>query len=711
MNILQILPELNIGGVETGTLDLSKYLVRSGHRAIVVSAGGELVNDLLDCGAVHYQLPVNEKSVFTVLGTISKLRKLINDEKIDIVHARSRVPAWIAYFACRLTNTPFITTCHGYYRKHLFSSVMGWGRRVIVSSNVVARHMLEDFSVPYERIRLIRRGVDLEKFEYISPQTKRQGASFKVGIIGRITPLKGHLYFIKAMAGVLETIPNLKIWIVGEAPASKEAYEDEVRLLVKRLGLSGRTEFLGRQKNIPQILKHLDLVVLATTTQEAFGRVIIEAQASGVPVVATCVGGVSEIIEEEKTGLLVPPADPKAIARAVIRIFHDAELSRRLAEAAYKKVKEQYSVELMTTRTLEVYQDVLESRRALLIKFSSLGDVILSTASIRAIRKKLPKYRLSLLVEEEAKEPLLGCPYIDELLVCDFKNRDKGLRGFLRLARLLKKKDFELAIDLQNNRKSHLLAWLSGALIRCGYNNKKFGFLLNQRIKDERPALDPVSHQFRILKMLDIDLDNPHLELWPTQEDKTFVDALLNLEWLSPTQKLIGINISASKRWNSKVWPMKSIRDLAENLAAQDIRLVLTGTQKDQPQAENLIRSLKMARPINTCGRLGVNQLACLISRCLVYISSDSAPLHIAAAVDTPFIALFGPTDPARHLPPAKNYLVIRKDLPCSPCYKPKCKTGRCMELITPQEVLEAIGKLLEKSNIKNQISKAQTKY
>ncbi|MFA5725732.1 MAG: glycosyltransferase, partial [Candidatus Omnitrophota bacterium] len=140
MNILQVLPELNVGGVETGTLDLAKYLMRLGHKAVVVSAGGSLVKDLEELGAVHYHLPVHKKSVFSIIKTVPLLAEIIRKEKIDIVHARSRVPAWIAYFACRQTKAVFITTCHGYYKKHPFSYVMGWGKKVIVLSNVISRH-------------------------------------------------------------------------------------------------------------------------------------------------------------------------------------------------------------------------------------------------------------------------------------------------------------------------------------------------------------------------------------------------------------------------------------------------------------------------------------------------------------------------------------------------------------------------------------------
>lgn len=696
MKILQILPELNVGGVETGTLDLSKYLVRLGHKVVVVSAGGALVKELEASGAKHYTLPVHKKSIFLMYKLIPLLAGIIKQEEIEIVHARSRVPAWIAYFACRRTKAVFITTCHGYYKKHFFSMVMGWAKRVIVLSNVIARHMIDDFGVPHDRIRLVPRSVDLERFKYLDPKSKRK-EEFNVGIIGRITPLKGHLHFIKAMARISRTVPRLKIWIVGDAPASKEAYKEEVQVLVRRLGLWHCTEFLGTQRDIPGILAHLDLVVLATTTHEAFGRVVVEAQAAGVPVVATRVGGVIDIIEDGKNGLLVPPADHKAMAEAILRIHEDTQLAARLAENAYAKIKEKYTVELMVKNTLEVYRDSLSNFKILIIKVSSLGDIILSTAALRAVREKFSRdnYKISVLTGEESKDVLLRSPYIDELLVCDLKNNDKGLKGLLGIGRILRKKNFDIVIDLQNSRASHMLSFLSGCVNCYGYDNKKFSFLLQHCIKDEKPAIDPVTHQFRILKMLGIDLLNNSLELWPSAEDIKRVDELLNSQWLSQAQKIVGINISASKRWSSKLWPQEYLVRLCAELGLRDIRVVITGTVQDLAYAEILMNSLKGIKIINACGKTSVNELAVLIKKCNVFISADSSPLHIASAVGTPFIALFGPTDARRHLPPGKNYILIQKDLDCQPCYKNKCRTRRCMKQITPEEVLAAIDKLL----------------
>ena len=287
MNILQILPELNVGGVETGTVDLAKYLVAQGHTSVVVSNGGPLAAQLQSEGSKHYTLPVQKKNLFTMYLCIGKLAGIIQKEKIDIVHARSRVPAWIAFFACRQTEAHFLTTCHGYYSSHFFSKVMGWGKMVIAISEAVGRHMVHDFATPAENIRVIPRSVDLEKFN-LPRAPKDDKNAFTVVMIGRITPLKGHPYFLKAMARVIHQLPGVKVQIIGDAPPKKQAYKDDLVLLVKRLGISERVEFFGNRWDIPEFLSKADCLVLSTTTQEAFGRVVIEAQAAGVPVVAAC---------------------------------------------------------------------------------------------------------------------------------------------------------------------------------------------------------------------------------------------------------------------------------------------------------------------------------------------------------------------------------------------------------------------------------------
>ena len=693
MKILQILPELNVGGVETGTVDFAKYLKTYGHEAVVVSNGGNLVLDLEQAGIKHYLLAVHRKSFWTAFKSIKRLAKIIQEEKVDIVHARSRVPAWIAFFACRWTKTPFITTCHGHYSKHFFSRVMSWAKFVIVPSEVIGRHMVEEFGVLAENIRLIPRSVDLEKFNL--PRAQKSKPGYIITIIGRITPLKGHLYFIKAMVKVVRLLPNCKIWIIGDAPEKKEAYKEELEVLVKRLGLTEYVEFLGNRRDIPQLLAQSDVLVLSTVTQEAFGRVILEAQAAGVPVVATKVGGVVEIIDDEKTGLLVLPKDTDEMARAVVRVLKDKNLAGGLVAAARQKLETHFTLEHMATKTIAVYEELLKSLHILAVKISSLGDVILVTASLKAIREKFPHAKIFCLVGRESREILQRCPYVDELIVYDGK--DKGWRGILKIAGKLRRYKIDKIIDFQNSRKSHLLSLLSFPLESYGYDNGKWSFLLTHRRKDIGSIMPPVEHQFHLLQMLGIEFNNQRrLELWPSKEDESYIKGLLDAEWLGNNENIVGINVAASERWRSKNWPVEHVARLCDILSGKNVRVIITGTEKDKGFIARLL-NLTKSKPAIFVGKTGILQLASLIKRCAVYVTPDSAPLHIASAVGTPFVALFGPTDYHRHLPPSDRFNVLKKSLPCAPCYSPQCKikTHDCMKLITPEEVAREIENLM----------------
>ena len=703
MNILQILPSLDVGGVETGTIDLAKYLAAHGHKAVVVSGGGRLVKELDRVNAKHYSLPVGKKSPLSMVRMVRALVSIIKKEDIEIVHARSRVPALIAYFACRITNRMFITTAHGYYRKHILSEVMGWGRFVIVASNIVAKHMVGDFGVPFERIRLIPRGVDLKRFKFRDPKTHHP-KDFTIGMISRITPLKGHADFIKAVSLAVRHIPQLKVIIVGDAP--KEKYREDLELLTRRLGLATTIEFLAAQQDISSIMSQMDVLVSSTVVPEAFGRVIIEAQASGVPVVATRVGGVVDIIDDEDNGLLCLPLNPYDMADKILRLYRDRGLWERLALKGRKNVEDNFDLEKMIQRTLAVYEEALKRLNILVIKMSALGDCVLAIPSLRAIRAKFESANIKVLVGIGSREVFDRCPYINDRIVSDFRRKDRGLVGLWRLGGTLRKSCFDIVFDLQNNRKSHILAFLSLAPLRYGYDNGKFSFFLNQRVRDDAPYLDPVEHQFRALKLAGVRPISKDLELWPSESDEAEVKKFLADNWVKEKQDLVGINIRASSAWVTKNWPPSQIAELCDRLAKElNIRTVLTGAKNDASLVSE-ISKLTKSKPIIAVGRTDVLELANLMRYFKVYVTPDSAPMHIAAAVGTPFVALFGPTDPKRHLPPAAHYAVLYKEneLKCVPCYSPNCvKNFKCMRSLSVEEVFDSMRQFLSKPKDRNE--------
>lgn len=697
MKVLQILPELNVGGVETGTVDFAQYLTRHGHTSIVVSNGGELVPSLEQSGTKHYTLPVHKKSLAGMFRMVKALRRIIQDEGVDVVHARSRVPAWIAYFACRTTKAAFITTCHGYYNNRLFSQVMGWPKLVIVPSEAIGRHMRDDFGVSSGSLRCIPRSIDMEKFNV--PREETPGKSFyTIAIVGRITPLKGHTFFLKSMAKVARVMPNIRIWVIGDAPPAKASYKRELEVLVRRSGLQGRVEFLGNRRDIPQLLSHSDVLVLSTITEEAFGRVILEAQAVGVPVVATSVGGVVDIIDDGKTGLLVLPKDTDAMAREVMRVLKDRQLAGQLVEAGRKKLKEKFTLEQMASRTIQVYEELLNTLNILVIKMSSLGDVVLVTPSLKALRERYPQAKIYCLVGRESRHVLQNCPYVDGLIIYDAHHKQKGWIRTILFSHKLRKYRFDKIIDFQNSRKSHLLAFLSFPRESYGFKNGKWGGLLTHPLRTYRDDLPPVEHQFQLLKTLDISYsENRRLELWPSARDRAYVRELLDSEWLGSSTNIVGMNIAASQKWQTKNWPIESMARLCDILAGKNIRVLITGMEKDRWRGQELLSKTR-SKPAVFIGRTDILQLAVLIEKCKVYITPDSAPMHVAAAMGIPVIAFFGPTDSRRHRPPAPKMVILERKLTCAPCYKPRCPmmTHVCMSDISPEEVAGRVMEFME---------------
>ncbi|MDD4956465.1 MAG: lipopolysaccharide heptosyltransferase II [Candidatus Omnitrophica bacterium] len=694
MNILQLVPRLNVGGVEKGTVEVARALVAKGHKAVVVSGGGIYEGNLAAIGARHYTVPVGKKNPITMIWSYICLRRIIRKESIDIVHARSRIPALMGYFAAKSTGKVFLTTAHGQYKPHLISRVMGWGKIVIVANDTMARYMKDKFGVPTRKLSIIPRGVDLERFGYVSPFDKDR-KKFRVGMICRYTPLKGHQDFLKAMSYVSRRMNNLEIVIMGDRASAKEDYLKRVDLTVRRLRLENVIRFIDSSHDVAEVLKDLDVFVSANRSQEAFGRSIIEAQARGVPVVATRVGGVVENVEDGVTGLLCEPMNPSDIAEKVMRYAQDRELVERVSRAARKNVEDHFSLGKVMESTLEVYSKALSMKNILIMKISSLGDIILAVPSMRAVRKAFPGAEIKVLADIRFREVLSGCPYIDDVITCDFRTRDKGV-GFLRLAGAIRSEDLDMSIDLQNSRKSHMLAYLAAIPERYGFNNGKLSVLLNRKAKMPARPMPPVRQQGCVLALLGIAHVDDNLELWPTPENEEWAEKFFGGNWLQKDQKIVAMSVSASRKWRSKNVGVPTLVKVADMLAKErGVRTVLIGAEEDKLEASEFMKTT-LAKPIDAVGKTNIGQFIALIKRCDIVVTGDSAPMHVASAVNTPFVSYFGPTDPARHLPPSGKKKVLHRKVKCSPCYDPICRRDRrCMTSIKPADIYNAVMELL----------------
>ncbi len=697
MHVLQLLPKLEVGGVERGVLDLAKGLIARGHRVSVVSGGGPLVEPLTQLGATHAQVPVHEKSPLTMWWCVPAVARLVRETGIDLVHARSRVPAWIGLAAARRTQRPFVTTAHGFYKSHAASRVMVWGRLVIVPSQVLARYLVERFSVPQAKLRVVPRGVDLEMFTFHMRPPSHEGP-WRIGLVGRLSPIKGQDVALRACADLIKRGLAIRLYLAGDAPGSalRQALEERIRALK----LQEVVEWLGVRQDVPALLASLDVAVVPSVYPESFGRSVIEAQAVGCPVVASRVGALSDLVEDGRTGLLVPPNDPYALADAVERLIRDAALRSRCVEEARRRVEAEWSADRMVDRTLAVYEECLTQPRVVVWKLSALGDVLLATPSLRAIRRSFPRGRITLVVGRAAYEAIAHCPYLDEIILYDPKRKDRGARRQASFLKRLRAEAFDLSVDLQNSRTTHLLAWLAGVPVRIGYR-RKLGWLLNRSVRVPRVVLAPIAHQHYLLREAGLMTDGEALEIWPSLLDERNAVQLL----ARPTgqsnagghlSQRVGVHPGGSARWKTKRWDLERWALLCDALAQRNIQVVVVGGPEERRLGDQLA-ALTTQPPLDVIGRTSLMELACILKRCDAFIAHDSSSLHVAAAVGTPTIALFGPTDPRRHLPPTFTGQVIEKDVFCRPCYSRRCRTitHACMKRISVEEVLTAVLGLL----------------
>lgn len=375
--VLQVLPDLDGGGgVERGTIDLTRALVAGGYRALVVSNSTRLAGRIDALRGRHIRLPVHSKNPFVMVANAFRLARLIKAENVDIIHARSRAPAWSAFYAARMARCHYITTLHGTYGtwspfKRAYSAIITRGERVIAISEFISHKAIEDYRVAPERITVIPRGVDLEAFRPGAVSTERivnlsrrwrlEDGAPVVMLPGRLTYWKGHSVLIEAMA--LLARKDVFCVMVGD-DANGKSDTDVLTARASKLSLGGRVRFVGRCEDMPAAYMLADVVVSASTRPEAFGRVAAEAQAMGIPIVATDHGGSREIVRPNVTGWLVPPDDPRALADAINSALNLDDTKRAaLATAARAHVVANFSLDMMCTRTLAVYKDVLENAK------------------------------------------------------------------------------------------------------------------------------------------------------------------------------------------------------------------------------------------------------------------------------------------------------------------------------------------------------------
>ncbi len=375
--VLQVIPQIDVpGGTERATVEIAKALAAAGWRPLVASAGGTMLHQIQQVGAQHFSLPLKNKNPIQIGRNASQLARLIRAQGVDIIHARSRAPAWSAYYAAKKTGCHFITTFHGTYGnssalKRHYNSIMVRGERVIANSQFTANHIRHTYPMDEERLRVVRRGVDMSVFSTDSvPQARLVQLAGQwllpdgkavVMLPGRLTAWKGHSILLDALTFLSRD--DYVTVLVGDEQG-RESYRRQLERQVEKNNLAHIVRFAGPCRDMPAAYMSADVVVNASTKPEAFGRVIVEAQAMGRPVVAFDHGGARETILEGRTGLLVEPGDARALAHAIDSALDlSIEQRKTMAQVAMNHVRENFTLQRMCSDTLVVYEEILAGRK------------------------------------------------------------------------------------------------------------------------------------------------------------------------------------------------------------------------------------------------------------------------------------------------------------------------------------------------------------
>ena len=373
--VMQVLPHLNSGGLVSGAVEIAKELVNSNFKSLVVSSGGYKENEILRNESILEKLPVHSKNIFNIIYNKKKLIDLAIKYNIHLIHARSRAPAWSAYFAAKELNLPFVTTFHGTYGtenffKKKYNSVMLKGHAIIAISKFIKQHVQDEYGMT-KNIHVIPRGVNTNIFAPKKVSSARLiNAAKKISIEGndqiillpgRLTNWKGHKLAIRAVSRL--KVKNFKLVFIGDLQG-RVKYRNELINLATSLNIANNVIFINHTMDLPSYLMLSDLVLSCSTKPEAFGRTVLEAQAMGKPVIAFNHGGSVELINDNENGILCKVGDINDLAINIGKVLQLSLYKRKaLSKKSISNVNKKYLTKFMCKNTLHLYIKLIKNFR------------------------------------------------------------------------------------------------------------------------------------------------------------------------------------------------------------------------------------------------------------------------------------------------------------------------------------------------------------
>ncbi len=379
LKVLQVIPKLGYGGAETGCFDIAHYLFENNCSSFLITNGGPLTKFINKKKVKYIRLPVNSKNPIIMLLNTILISVIIIFYNIDIIHARSRAPAWSCFLASKITRKKFVTTFHGTYNfkskiKKFYNSIMLRSDLVIAGSNFIFSHIKENYKEYLnnsKKFLVIFRGINIDYFDPSTTLTEDEDKLFKswslevekktILLPGRITEWKGHEMFIEAMNKINIQLghKSFKVVILG-SDQGRGLYKKKLKRLVEQYRMNDQIKFIDHCENMPLAYKISDLIVSASIEPEAFGRIAVEAQSMKKPIIASNLGGSKETIVNNKTGILFDAGDSDDLSKKIIEFFKfDKSTIEQMGKEGRKNVSEKFNVEKMCFSTYSEYKKLI----------------------------------------------------------------------------------------------------------------------------------------------------------------------------------------------------------------------------------------------------------------------------------------------------------------------------------------------------------------
>ena len=642
------------------TLKLGEGLSLKGGRLIVASTDAGLINTLEQAAIKCYYIPGQLLPIFTLNEVISKLKDIVRNEGIDIIEAMDDISAVQGFFGARVTGKDFITN---FLTRRItwMDRVIGWGKCVVVPTKEAGRQLIEAFRVPHHRLRFIPLGMKV--MDGRTPQYQIPGTDKSISIL--LNPLnieENNPDIVRIISKVSKFIPDVKATIFLTHKKGEKKHRAHFLHMIKRYDATRAVRIVEPYGLHSAELYQSGILLLNDCADITNLRFLIEAGLRGVAVIARKERGALDIINDGENGLLVSWEDERTIVNTLLKILRDRGLAASLAKNMKAYVTREYDYDRTISLRLNLYDEVLSAQKILVAEEEgNIKKIITLFPYLRAVKERFPRAHIAVLGEAKYRNLFKSQGGVDEVITRTKKNMGV-LRRCYALIKMLQKEYYDIGINVREDRFNRL--FLSLVCARRIYH------------KREIPMSQGAGFRLEI-----------------SQSHKNYIEEFLADEWVGAGQGIMGLNIGRGKR-EVKTWGLENFMRLTDEAARHfSLRTVLTGSQDDVVDAAEFIR-LSRTRPINAVGKTSLMELAALINRCCLYVTTDTLPLYIACAVGTPTIAISGPTDPRAALPSLDNLVVVRKAMRCSPCSRRKCSDPACIYTITPEDVLECIKKL-----------------